>query len=75
VRSWSELAESAGNRLIEARLSLVVSIAEGHAGVGIPVLDLIQKGNEGLLVALKTSPELLAIASRLIQPPASRRPS
>jgi RNA polymerase primary sigma factor len=49
-----ELAESAGRRLIEANLSLVVSIAERHFSAGIHMLDLIQKGNEGLLPALKT---------------------
>jgi RNA polymerase primary sigma factor len=54
VRSQDELAESAEKRLIEANLSLVVPIAEKHSSAGIHILDLIQKGNEGLLLALKT---------------------
>lgn len=54
VRTQDEQAECAGSRLIEANLSLVVSIAERHSSAGIHILDLIQKSNEGLLVALKT---------------------
>ena len=54
VRTQDELAESAGRRLIEGNLSLVVSIAERHFSAGIHMLDLIEKGNEGLLLALKT---------------------
>jgi len=56
VRTQDEQAESAGRRLIEANLSLVVSIAERHFPAGIQMLDLIQKGNEGLLLALTTFP-------------------
>jgi RNA polymerase primary sigma factor len=54
VRSQDELAESAARRLIEANLSLVVPIAERHSSAGTHMLDLIQHGNEGLLLALKT---------------------
>lgn len=54
VRSQDEQAESAGRRLIEAKLALVVSIAKRHSSAGIDMLDLIQKGNEGLLLALNT---------------------
>ena len=49
-------AEAAERRLIETKLSLVVSIAERHHSAGIDALDLIQKGNEGLLLALRTLP-------------------
>ena len=49
-------AESATRRLIETKLSLVVSIVERHSFAGIHILDLIQKGNEGLMHALKTFP-------------------
>ena len=49
-----EQAESAGKRLIEANLAMVLAIAKQHRSAGIHVLDLIQKGNEGLLLALKT---------------------
>jgi RNA polymerase primary sigma factor len=56
-RAQDELAESASKRLIEANLSLVVSIAERHSSPGVQLLDLIQHGNEGLLLALKTFTE------------------
>jgi RNA polymerase primary sigma factor len=54
VRTQDELGESAGRRLVEANLSLVVSIAQRHFSASIHMLNLIQKGNEGLLLALKT---------------------
>jgi RNA polymerase primary sigma factor len=54
VQIQDELAESARMRLIEANLSLVVSIVERHASAGTHMLDLIQKGNEGLFIALNT---------------------
>ena len=47
-------AELAGRRLIEASLANVVSIAETYGDRGVHVLDLIQKGNDALLVALET---------------------
>jgi RNA polymerase primary sigma factor len=47
-------AESAGVRLLQANLRMVVAIAEEYRGAGVDVLTLIQKGNEGLLLALKT---------------------
>ncbi len=49
-------AEYAGKRLAEAHLALVVSIAEGYRDEGVHMLDLIQKGNDGLLMALETFP-------------------
>jgi DNA-directed RNA polymerase sigma subunit (sigma70/sigma32) len=58
VLAHDEQAESAGKRLIEANLAAVVSIAEGYAQVhsdaGVYLLDLIQKGNDGLALALET---------------------
>lgn len=54
VLAHDQQAESAGKRLIEANLAMVVSIAEGHRDAGMHVLDLIQKGNDGLLLALET---------------------
>ena len=44
----------AGRRLIEANLAMVVSIAEGYRDADMHVLDLIQKGNDGLLLTLNT---------------------
>jgi RNA polymerase primary sigma factor len=54
VRAGDRMAESAGKRLAEANLLLVVSIAERYQNDRIHLLDLIQKGNEGLLRAVRT---------------------
>jgi DNA-directed RNA polymerase sigma subunit (sigma70/sigma32) len=53
VLANDQQAESAGKRLMEANLAMVVSIAEGYRHCGMHVLDLVQRGNEGLLLALK----------------------
>ncbi len=43
--------ESAREHLITANLRLVVSVAKKYTGHGIPLLDLIQEGNAGLMRA------------------------
>ena len=45
-------SELAKRRLIESRLHLVLSIAERYSTCGIPMLELIQEGNVGLMYAL-----------------------
>jgi RNA polymerase primary sigma factor len=54
LRAQDQQAESAGKRLLEAHLHLVVSIAERYPNNGIHILDLIQHGNDGLLGAVQT---------------------
>jgi RNA polymerase primary sigma factor len=48
-----ERARQASNRMVQANLRLVVSVAKGHLGWGIPLADLIQEGNIGLMQAVR----------------------
>ena len=47
------VAEAARQRLVETHLPLVVGLARTYAGRGVPLLDLIQEGNIGLLQAIE----------------------
>src|SRR5436190_22535447 len=44
-------AEAARQRFIMANLRLVVSVARKYQGQGLPLLDLVQEGNIGLMRA------------------------
>jgi RNA polymerase primary sigma factor len=48
-----ERARQATNHMIQANLRLVVSVAKGHIGWGVPLSDLIQEGNIGLMQAVQ----------------------
>ena len=48
-----EIGKKAQQRLAEANLRLVVSIAKRHVGRGMLFLDLIQEGNLGLIKAVE----------------------
>ena len=53
AKRMSEGDEAAKQRMIEANLRLVVSIAKRYVGRGMLFLDLIQEGNMGLLKAVE----------------------
>jgi RNA polymerase primary sigma factor len=46
------LAKTAKNELITRNLRLVINIAKNYVGRGLPLLDLIQEGNIGLMRAV-----------------------
>jgi RNA polymerase primary sigma factor len=48
-----ERARQASNRMTQANLRLVISVAKGHIGRGVPLPDLIQEGNIGLMQAVQ----------------------
>ena len=45
--------EQAGQEMIKANLRLVVKIARRYAHLGLPLLDLIEEGNLGLMRAVE----------------------
>jgi len=46
-------AQEATNRMIRANLRLVISVAKGRIDWGVPLSDLIQEGNIGLMQAVQ----------------------
>src|SRR5512133_523700 len=53
ARQTVRKAEAARQRFIMANLRLVVSVARKYQGQGLPLLDLIQEGNIGLMRAVE----------------------
>lgn len=51
--SYSRRAEDLKGRFIKANLRLVVTIAKRYIGRGLPLSDLIQEGNTGLIRAVE----------------------
>jgi RNA polymerase primary sigma factor len=54
---WDQRREIVARRLIEVHLVQVVSIAQKYSTSGVPMLDLIQEGNLGLMDAVRNFAE------------------
>lgn len=58
AKRWAEGEQDAGRQLVEANLAFVIRIAREYRRWGIPLDDLVQQGNLGLLrAATKFDPE------------------
>lgn len=53
LEAWVEAGERARQRLIVSNVRLVISLAKDYLGHGVPLQDLIQEGNMGLMRAVE----------------------
>lgn len=54
AKEWKENQDpKALNRLVESHLKLVIKVAKGYSGYGLPLEDLVAEGNVGILQATK----------------------
>ncbi len=53
LRRTARAGEEAGDLFVQANLRLVVSIAKKYQSSGVPLLDLVQEGNLGLIHAVE----------------------
>src|SRR6202040_4199406 len=65
AKSWCEYGDrNAAHRLVTSHLRLVVKIAKGYRGYGLPISDVISEGNVGLMQALERFDRRRALGSR-----------
>ncbi len=72
LRRGDDQDEVTQRRLIESKLVLVVHIAKRYSSSGMPMLELLQEGNLGLMKAIRTflanpTDDFTAHASALIE--------